>query len=128
MRAPAAPKEESVPPPSAPQAPAEPARNASGAEPAKKPAAAKPVKPVVKKNVDAAELVPVSLAVLPWGEVFVDGKQRGVSPPMRTLELSPGRYEIEFRNTTFPSHVQKVEVKQGEPLTLRYKFQPGESR
>jgi class 3 adenylate cyclase len=125
---PAAPKEESIAPMSALQPPAEPPRNGPGAGPAKKLATGKPVKPAVKKNVDASELVAVSLAVLPWGEVFVDGRQRGVSPPMRTLELSPGRYEIEFRNTTFASHVQTVEVKQGEPLTIRYKFQPGESR
>jgi len=125
---PGAPKEESFAPMSTPQPPAEPPKNGSGAGPVKKLATAKPVKPAVKKNVDASELVAVSLAVLPWGEVFVDGRQRGVSPPMRTLELSPGRYEIEFRNTTFPSHVQTVEVKQGEPLTIRYKFQPGESR
>jgi class 3 adenylate cyclase len=64
----------------------------------------------------------VNLAVAPWGEVVVDGRPRGVSPPLRTLELKPGTHIIEIRNSTFASHVQKVEVKAGEALTIRHRF------
>jgi serine/threonine-protein kinase len=64
----------------------------------------------------------IELAVNPWGEVFVDGKSRGVSPPMRTVEISPGSHTIEIRNATFPSYVQKVEVKSGDAVRIRHKF------
>ena len=130
---PAVTKEANVPAPSAPETAPEPMKSVSGAEAPKaeapkKVAAVKPAKAIAMKDSDASGLVPVSLAVLPWGEVYVDGKQRGVSPPMRSIELSPGRHEIEFRNSTFPSHAQTLEVKAGEPLTIRHKFQSGESR
>ena len=55
----------------------------------------------------AATPARIELAVNPWGEVFVDGKSRGVSPPLRTLEISPGSHTIEIRNSTFPSHVRE---------------------
>jgi class 3 adenylate cyclase len=64
----------------------------------------------------------VELAVLPWGEVLVNGKSRGVSPPLRTLEIPPGSHTIELRNTTFPSHVEKVELKAGEAVRIRHRF------
>jgi class 3 adenylate cyclase len=64
----------------------------------------------------------VELAVLPWGEVLIDGKSRGVSPPLRTLEIPPGSHTIELRNSTFPSHVEKVDVKAGEAVRIRHRF------
>ena len=70
----------------------------------------------------AASYARVELAVLPWGEVLIDGKSRGVSPPLRTLEIPPGPHTIELRNSTFPSHVQKVEVKSGEAVRIRHRF------
>ncbi len=65
----------------------------------------------------------VTLAISPWGEVFVDGRSRGVSPPLRTLDLPPGPHTIEVRNTTFPSHVGKIEVRAGEVVLIRHRFQ-----
>ena len=70
----------------------------------------------------AASTGRVELAVLPWGEVLVDGKSRGVSPPLRTLEILPGSHTIELRNSTFPSHVEKVDVKAGEAVRIRHRF------
>src|SRR5438046_1233038 len=34
----------------------------------------------------------LELAVAPWGEVLVDGKSRGVSPPLRVLDVSAGAH------------------------------------
>jgi class 3 adenylate cyclase len=62
------------------------------------------------------------LFVVPWGEVIVDGKSRGVTPPLRQLELPPGRHKIEIRNTSFPSHAQTVTVRAGEKITIRHRF------
>jgi class 3 adenylate cyclase len=64
----------------------------------------------------------VELAVLPWGEVLLDGKSRGVSPPLRELEIAPGAYTVELRNSTFPSHVQKIDVKAGAEVRIRHRF------
>jgi hypothetical protein len=96
-------------------------------------------KPVVKPNrteLAAAKPEPVAppapapalaagviqLSILPWGEVFVDGKSRGVSPPLRSIELPPGAHTVEVRNTTFPVHSQRVEVRSGEPVRIRHQF------
>lgn len=64
----------------------------------------------------------VSFAIAPWGEIYVDGQKRGVSPPMRELELSPGQYKIEVRNTTFPAHVRTIEVEAGGQIKIRHQF------
>jgi class 3 adenylate cyclase len=64
----------------------------------------------------------VELAVAPWGEVFVDGRSRGVSPPLRGLDISAGSHTIEIRNSTFPKHVEKVQVKAGEAVRIRHRF------
>jgi class 3 adenylate cyclase len=64
----------------------------------------------------------IQLAILPWGEVFVDGRSRGVSPPLRTIELPPGPHTIEVRNTSFPAHTKRIEVRSGEPVRIRHQF------
>jgi class 3 adenylate cyclase len=64
----------------------------------------------------------VELAVAPWGEVLVDGKSRGISPPLRVLELAPGSHTVEIRNSTFPAHVARVEVKAGEAVKIQHRF------
>jgi class 3 adenylate cyclase len=64
----------------------------------------------------------VELSVLPWGEVFVDGKSRGVSPPLRSIELAAGTHTVEIRNTSFPVHTRRVEVRAGEPVRIRHRF------
>ena len=95
-----------------PVKPAEPAKAEAGkpAEPAKPAAPAVPPATVV-------------FAIHPWGEVFVNGKSGGVSPPMKSMKLAPGKYRIEIRNTTFAAHTETVEVKSRDELTIRHRFQ-----
>ncbi len=64
----------------------------------------------------------VQLIVLPWGEVFVDGKRRGVSPPLRTVELAAGPHLIEVRNGSFRPLLQRVDVKAGTPVQVSHHF------
>ena len=80
-------------------------------------------KSAAAKPVDASDFVTITLAVFPWGEVYVDGTQRGVSPPTRRVQVTPGQHEIEIRNTTFPAHVERIDVKSGDQVTIRHKFQ-----
>jgi class 3 adenylate cyclase len=65
----------------------------------------------------------VYLSITPWGEVFVNGKSQGVSPPRKFIKLDPGKYKIEIRNTTFPAHTENVDLKARDELTLRHRFQ-----
>jgi class 3 adenylate cyclase len=98
------------------------------AKPAAKPARVEvaAAKPEAAPPAPAAAPEPAAgvlqLSILPWGEVFVNGKSRGVSPPLRSLELPPGAHTIEVRNTTFPAYTQRVEVRSGEPVRLRHRF------
>jgi class 3 adenylate cyclase len=64
----------------------------------------------------------VRLMILPWGEIYVDGRKRGVSPPLKVLSLSPGVYRIEVRNSSFPVYKETVVVKSGATLKVRHKF------
>ncbi|MGA7986291.1 MAG: PEGA domain-containing protein, partial [Burkholderiales bacterium] len=70
----------------------------------------------------APQLGTIRLAIAPWGRVLVDGKERGVSPPLRQIEVPLGSHTVEIRNTTFPSHVAKVEVKAGESIRIKHRF------
>ena len=64
----------------------------------------------------------VALAIAPWGEVYVDGKRIGVSPPLNEIELRTGRRVIEIRNGGFPPFKQSFELKAQQKIKIRYKF------
>ena len=74
---------------------------------------------VAKPAIGAAKL---ELLVTPWGEVLIDGKSRGISTGRRAIELPPGAHTVEIRNSTFPAHVQKVQVKAGETVRIQHRF------
>jgi class 3 adenylate cyclase len=67
-------------------------------------------------------LTNISIAVAPWGEVYLDGKIQGISPPLNVLHVAPGNHEIEFRNTTFPPFSTSVLVKADQQMKIRHKF------
>jgi class 3 adenylate cyclase len=64
----------------------------------------------------------IHLAVAPWGEVFVDGKSRGVSPPLRSVDVPPGKHTIEIRNASFPIYIKRIDVRPGDRVTIRHRF------
>ncbi|HXM82900.1 MAG TPA: PEGA domain-containing protein [Burkholderiales bacterium] len=64
----------------------------------------------------------LELAVAPWGEILIDGKSRGVSPPLRVVEIPAGSHTIEIRNSTFPSRVERIDVKAGEAKRIQHRF------
>jgi hypothetical protein len=95
-----------------------------------KPATATARTPPAEKNeetpaavAEIAATATVSFAILPWGEVHIDGKMRGISPPLRNVDLMPGRHRIEIRNADFPPHVEIVDAKSGSRIRIRHKFQ-----
>ncbi len=93
---------------------AEPAKVDPGKAEAGKPAA--PAAPAVPPGT-------IIFAIQPWGELYVNGKASGVSPPVKSLKLPPGKYKIEVKNTTFAAYTENIEVKARDEITIRYKFQ-----
>ena len=85
--------------------------------------AAKEVKAAEPPKLAAAPPATLIFAIAPWGEVFVDGKSRGVTPPMKSLKLPPGKYKLEVKNTTFPAHVETLDLKTRDEITVRHRFQ-----
>ncbi len=72
---------------------------------------------------DPAASATVNFRVLPWGEIYINGKKRGVSPPLTTVKLRPGMYNVEVKNTTFPTYSQSVDVTADGIVEIRHKFQ-----
>lgn len=71
-----------------------------------------------------APLPPGSLhfTVTPWGEIFIDGTKRGVSPPLIEVQIAAGKHNIEIHNTSFPAYTTTVEVTSGAQSKIKYKF------
>lgn len=64
----------------------------------------------------------ITLAIIPWGEIFVDGRARGISPPLKSLTLAPGKHLIEVKNTTFPPYKETISLKSDATLKIQHKF------
>jgi len=64
----------------------------------------------------------MNLVVLPWGEVYLDGRMQGVSPPLLELQVAPGKHEIEIRNANFPVFRQTIQAKVGEKIRINHTF------
>jgi serine/threonine-protein kinase len=64
----------------------------------------------------------LDLAVSPWGEIYVDGRKRGLSPPLSAIKLPPGRHTIEIRNAAFAPYTETVNLEANASVKLRHKF------
>ena len=64
----------------------------------------------------------VNLAVSPWGEVQVDGRHVGVTPPLTQLNLPPGKHTIAISNGDAPVYKKVITVKSGRTYALDHQF------
>jgi len=64
----------------------------------------------------------VQIAVSPWGQVEVDGKPAGTTPPLSRLTLPVGTHQIVVRNDDFPAYSTSITVTEEKPVTLRHRF------
>jgi serine/threonine-protein kinase len=64
----------------------------------------------------------INFTVIPWGEVIIDGKNMGASPPFRSIKLPAGNHKIEIRNATFSPYRKTIKLKAGENIKIRHKF------
>ena len=124
-----APVAEPTPPAPAPMVAPPPAPRAAEPPPAKPTAQPAAVEARPAETIASITLPPaakptgrVLLAVNPWGEIYVDGKKRGLSPPTKELRLPPGKHQVEIRNGTFPPHAETIEVNADEAVRITHNF------
>jgi serine/threonine-protein kinase len=65
----------------------------------------------------------VQLDIAPWGEVFVDGRPIGVSPPLQELRLPAGRHNVEIRYGDKAAVAAQVDVDPAKALQIRHRFE-----
>ncbi|MDP2914892.1 MAG: PEGA domain-containing protein [Candidatus Aminicenantes bacterium] len=78
----------------------------------------KPLTQVVAANASAFIL----LDIKPSGEVYVDGKMMGSSPPMEFVQVTPGRHKIEIKKSPFPVYTQTIDLKPSENIKISHVF------
>ncbi len=64
----------------------------------------------------------VEFEVRPRGDIFVDGLSYGKSPPLREVELPPGRHLVEVRNPGYPTLAIQVNLNPAEHMTVTHTF------
>jgi hypothetical protein len=105
---------------------AAPARSKPATPAARTPSAiAADDEPVAVPGAVALAAAPATLtfAISPWGEVHINGRMHGISPPLRNVELAPGRHRVEIRNANFPPYIEVVDARSGGKIRIRHKFQ-----
>ncbi|KVD19208.1 serine/threonine protein kinase [Burkholderia ubonensis] len=100
------------------------APSASSAPPAPSAAETVAAAPDEQRPPDRPETVAVRFHVRPWGDVYVSGVRRGASPPLRSVSLAPGTYQIEIRNGALPPLRRTVTIDPGsKPISIDYAFE-----
>ena len=64
----------------------------------------------------------IGLQIAPKGDIFIDGVLQGSSPPLTSLEVSPGPHVIEVRNPPYPPLRLEANAGSGEHLTITHTF------
>ncbi len=130
----AGPVEQEVPPVEA-EPPPPPRKKVAAPRPARKAPEPTPVvvAPPPPPPVEVAAVAPppppppatgtLLISITPWGEIFVDGKRRGVASPLASLDLPPGSHRVEIRNTWQPSYFANVTVQAGGTQRLEHRFE-----
>jgi hypothetical protein len=62
------------------------------------------------------------LAVSPRGDLYIDGRHVGTTPPITTLDLEPGLRRIEIRSGSRKPYLTYMTVQAGEERRIRHEF------
>ncbi|HKU47328.1 MAG TPA: PEGA domain-containing protein, partial [Burkholderiales bacterium] len=85
-----------------------------------KPPVAQPAEPAsAPRPAGTAKLL---VAVSPRGELYVDGKHFGATPPLTTLDLEPGLHRIEIRSGSRRPYLTYMTVEAGDERRIRHDF------
>jgi hypothetical protein len=93
------------------------------------PAAAAQAQPAPDTRLPGVVVTPngnvYKLQIQPWGVVYVDDVDRGVSPPVKRLVLAPGRHTIRVTNPNFHDRVLEVDTASGDgQITVDFNAEP----
>jgi hypothetical protein len=62
------------------------------------------------------------LVIKPWGTLYVNGVDHGVSPPVKRLTLGPGRHTIVIANPNFAEHTMTIDAGVTETAIIEHDF------
>lgn len=68
----------------------------------------------------------LSLSVMPWGEVYIDGVHVGTTPLSSPLVLRPGSHRLRVVHPSFPPFESTIEARAGDTLRKNVAFEGGE--
>jgi hypothetical protein len=93
------------------------------------PVAAAPSQPAAASRLPGVVVTPngnlYKLNILPWGVVYVDDVDRGVSPPVKRITLTPGRHTIRVTNPNFHDRVLELDTASGDGhITVDFNAEP----
>ncbi len=77
------------------------------------------VKPVIKPM--GAN---VKFSLHPWGRVFIDGVDKGSSPPLIRVWLSEGEHTVVIENGEFEKHTELIRITDKKDVTVAHRFGP----
>ena len=81
------------------------------------------VSPAVSASTGAAASGTVVFRIQPWGEILIDKKPTGVSPPLVQMTLPVGRHQIEVRHDNDKPWIQEIDVEAAVPVSLTHRFE-----
>jgi hypothetical protein len=90
-----------------------------------------PVEQIIEREIPVrAQPVPSSrrdpgtlqLDVRPWGQVVVNNKPLGLTPPAKEFKLAPGLHNVEIRNGNLEAYRTQVEVFEGGVVRISHHF------
>jgi len=64
----------------------------------------------------------VVFRIEPWGEILIDNKPIGVSPPLLQISLAAGPHQIEVRHGDDKPWIQRIEVEPAIPVPVEHSF------
>lgn len=105
--------------PDVPEAPAQSAAQVAAAVEAEARAASATV---VEEKPTVPDMASYRLAVKPWGTIFVDGEEHGVSPPLKKIALPAGKHKIRIVNPGFPDYQTEVNLSKNKTGTIEHDF------
>ncbi len=62
------------------------------------------------------------LVVKPWGNISVNGAPQGSSPPLKSLNLAEGKYEVKIENEGFAPYSVQLDIKNGQSKRIEHTF------
>jgi serine/threonine-protein kinase len=64
----------------------------------------------------------LDFAIAPWGEIYIDGKKIGISPPLKTFKVGPGKHIVEIKNTDLPPYSATMDLEPQANKKIKHRF------